>query len=78
MSVDPGSDSDSESGSVPPSIISMLPGSSYFMRIPGSGILVTGENIVRNAVGHGLRWLIGNTSLSQDLISEEEHRISQV
>lgn len=68
--------SDAES-TPPPSILSLLPGSSYLMRLPGSGLLVRGENLVRNAVAGGLRWVIGNTSLSNELISDEEHRISQ-
>lgn len=43
----------------PPSVFNVIPGGSLILHLPGSGLLLRGENIVRGVVATGLKWIFG-------------------
>lgn len=43
----------------PPSVFNVIPGGSLILHLPGSGLLLQGENVVRGVVASGLKWIFG-------------------
>lgn len=45
----------------PPSVFNVIPGGSLILHLPGSGLLLRGENVVRGVVATGLKWIFGGS-----------------
>eukprot|EP00474_Spongospora_subterranea_P009744 CRZ10202.1 hypothetical protein [Spongospora subterranea] len=44
----------------PPSLFNIIPGGSIILQLPGSSLLLRGENLVRGVVASGLRYVFGS------------------